>query len=94
MIQAWGSWSEFQTLLAVLSSIAGKLGVSLTNVATRWVLQQPGVGAVIVGTRLGVSSHIEDNLGVFRAALGSRRHRIHQRSRAGAERREGKSLVQ
>jgi aryl-alcohol dehydrogenase-like predicted oxidoreductase len=69
MIQTWGDWAEFQELLAVLSSIAKKYDATLTNVATRWVLQQPSVGAVIVGTRLGVSSHVEDNLRVFKFKL-------------------------
>lgn len=40
-------------------------GVTIANVATRWVLQQPAVGAILVGTRLGVTSHGTDNLGVF-----------------------------
>ncbi|KAK6077797.1 aldo/keto reductase [Seiridium cupressi] len=65
MIQTWGTWADFQKLLHVLSSTADKHGVSLTNVATRWVLQQPAVGAVIVGTRLGVSAHGDENLKVF-----------------------------
>lgn len=71
MLQTWGTWSEFQTLLETLSAIAKKHGpeFSLTNVATRWVLQQSAVGAVIVGTRLGVSSHAEDNLNVFKFQL-------------------------
>lgn len=71
MLQNWGTWSDFQTLLEALSHVAKKHGpeVSLTNVATRWVLQQPAVGAVIVGTRLGVSSHGSDNLHVFQFHL-------------------------
>lgn len=71
MIETWGTWAEFQLLLSKLSSIAQKYGpaISLTNVATRWVLQQPAVGAVIVGTRLGVSSHAAENLSVFNFIL-------------------------
>lgn len=69
MIRNWGTWSEFQALLGVLSSLAEKYNVTLTNVATRWVLQQPSVGAVIVGTRLGVSAHGNENLKVFSFAL-------------------------
>lgn len=65
MINTWGTWSEFQSLLATLSTTAHAHGVSLTNVATRWVLQQQAVGAVIVGTRLGVVEHAEENLCVF-----------------------------
>lgn len=64
-MNTWGDWEEFQRLLEVLSSMAHKYGVSLTNIATRWVLQQPAVGAVIVGTRLGVSAHGEENSRVF-----------------------------
>lgn len=71
MLQNWGTWSDFQILLETLSSISKKHGsdISLTNVATRWVLQQSAVGAVIVGTRLGVSSHASDNLNVFKFQL-------------------------
>ncbi|KAF2771093.1 putative aryl-alcohol dehydrogenase [Teratosphaeria nubilosa] len=65
MITTWASWAEFQKLLQVLDDIARKHRVSLTNVATRWVLQQEAVGAVIVGTRLGVSVHDKENVNAF-----------------------------
>lgn len=65
MIRTWGSWDEFQVLLRCLSVAARKHSASISNIATRWVLQQPSVGAVIVGTRLGVSEHVEDNLNIF-----------------------------
>lgn len=45
MICDWGSWDDFQKLLHTLSAIAEKHRVSLTNVAIRWVLQKPQVGA-------------------------------------------------
>ncbi|KAI0452643.1 putative aryl-alcohol dehydrogenase [Xylaria acuta] len=61
----WGSWGDFQRLLHTLAAIAEKHRVSLTNVAIRWVLQKPQVGAVIVGTRLGVTTHDQDNLATF-----------------------------
>ena len=41
--------------------IAAKHGVSIANVATRWVLDQPAVAAVIVGARLGEREHRDDN---------------------------------
>lgn len=71
MMQIWGSWHEFQALLETLSSVARKHGegISLTNIALRWVLQQPAVGAIIVGNRLGVSRHAAENLNVFRFRL-------------------------
>lgn len=66
-LYAWGTWDEFQALLSKLAEVAAKQGggVTIANVATRWVLQQPAVGAILVGTRLGVTSHGTDNLGGF-----------------------------
>ncbi|KAI1088131.1 aldo/keto reductase [Rostrohypoxylon terebratum] len=69
MILTWSPWPAFQALLRALSAVADKHSVSIPNVAARWVLQQPSVGAVIVGTRLGVSDHVADNLRVFQFAL-------------------------
>ncbi|KAI6778306.1 NADP-dependent oxidoreductase domain-containing protein [Emericellopsis cladophorae] len=65
VIRAWGGWSLFQQLLQVLAAIATKHGVSISNVATRWVLDFPYVGAVLVGTRVGISEHIEENAASF-----------------------------
>jgi diketogulonate reductase-like aldo/keto reductase/enamine deaminase RidA (YjgF/YER057c/UK114 family) len=64
-----GGWEALQTLLRALKSIAEKHGVSVANVATRWVLEQPAVAAVIVGARLGESEHRSDNLALFSFAL-------------------------
>jgi len=50
ILKAWGDWTLFQELLTVLRSIGDRHGgVSIANVATRWVLDQPAVGAVIIG---------------------------------------------
>ena len=49
--------------------MAKKHGVSIANVATRWVLDQPAVAAVIVGARLGEREHRADNLRCFAFAL-------------------------
>lgn len=65
MISNWGSWADFQVLLETLQSIADIHGVQVANVAARWVLDHPEVGAVIVGTRLGLSCNSEVNLDVF-----------------------------
>lgn len=65
MVDAWGGWSLFQALLAVLKQIAIKHDVSIANVAVRYILSQPTVAGAIVGTRLGVSTHIENNARVF-----------------------------
>jgi aryl-alcohol dehydrogenase-like predicted oxidoreductase/enamine deaminase RidA (YjgF/YER057c/UK114 family) len=68
-IDAAGGWSVLQTVLAALGAVARKHGVSIANVATRWVLEQPAVAAVIVGARLGEREHRADNLRLFTFAL-------------------------
>lgn len=64
-----GGWDVFQGILRAAASVAKKHGVSVSNVATRWVLDQPAVAAVIVGARLGESEHRADNLHTFGFAL-------------------------
>lgn len=39
--------------------------MSIPNVAVRYILDKPAVAGVIVGSRLGVSEHLEDNAKVF-----------------------------
>ena len=56
-----GGWEKYQNLLKAIKLTAEKHDVSMANVASRYVLDQPGVGAVIVGARLGESEHIGDN---------------------------------
>lgn len=68
-IEAAGGWTALQGLLAALSAIANKHGVSVANAATRWVLEEPAVGAVIVGARLGERDHRADNLRLFSFSL-------------------------
>ncbi|EIW62990.1 Aldo/keto reductase [Trametes versicolor FP-101664 SS1] len=66
IVKAWGDWTLFQALLVVLRSIADKYeGMNIANIATRWVLDHPFVGAVIVGARMGVSEHTDDNRKVY-----------------------------
>jgi enamine deaminase RidA (YjgF/YER057c/UK114 family) len=64
-IDAVGGWAALQGVLNAAHSIAQKHKVSIANVATRWVLDQPAVAAVIVGARLGESEHRADNERVF-----------------------------
>ncbi|KIM37685.1 hypothetical protein M413DRAFT_448219 [Hebeloma cylindrosporum] len=65
IVQAWGTWGLFQSLLTVLRTIGDRHGRSIANVAARWVLDHPFVGAVIIGARLGLSEHPDDNQKVF-----------------------------
>ena len=69
MIDAWGGWALFQELLAVLKAIAAKHGVGIGNVGVRYILDRPAVAGVIVGARLGVSQHIENNTRAFNLTL-------------------------
>jgi aryl-alcohol dehydrogenase-like predicted oxidoreductase/enamine deaminase RidA (YjgF/YER057c/UK114 family) len=68
-IDTAGGWDAFQGILRGASAIAGKHGVSVSNVATRWVLEHDAVAAAIVGARLGESEHRSDNLKVFSFSL-------------------------
>jgi aryl-alcohol dehydrogenase-like predicted oxidoreductase len=70
MIDAWGGWELFQNLLATLGDVAGKHGVSIANIAVRYMLERPAVAGVIIGARLGVTDHQADNARVFDFALG------------------------
>lgn len=59
IIKAWGGWALFQDLLAVLRAIGDSHdGVSIANVAMRWVLDHSFVGAVIIGAPLLPSSSV------------------------------------
>ena len=69
MVDVWGGWELFQELLQALNKIAIKHGVSIANVAVRYVLDQPAVGGVIIGARLGASEHISANAQVLGFSL-------------------------
>lgn len=53
----------------VLGEIGKKYSVSISSVAIRWVLDHEYVGAVIIGARMGISEHIEENLKTFSFVL-------------------------
>ena len=63
----FGGWELFQRLLQVLKGIGDKYGVSIGNVAVRYVLERDQVGAVIVGARH--VGHLRENLRVFDFSL-------------------------
>jgi aryl-alcohol dehydrogenase-like predicted oxidoreductase len=70
MIDAWGGWNLFQDLLSVLNRIAQKYNVSIANVATRYILDKSAVVAgVIIGVRLGIVDHRNNNAQVFNFSL-------------------------
>lgn len=64
MIVTWGGWNLFQELLVALETVAKRRDCSVANVATRYVLDRPAVGGVIVSCRLGISGagqHISES---------------------------------
>ncbi|MEM1265388.1 MAG: aldo/keto reductase [Pseudomonadota bacterium] len=67
VIDEFGDWAAFQTLLVTLRDIGAKHGVSLSSVATRWVLDRPEVAGAIVGARY--ARHLPLTLEVFRLEL-------------------------
>lgn len=64
-----GGWSALQRVLQAAASVAARHGVSIANVASRFILDQPGVAGVIIGARLGEREHIDDTLRLFALAL-------------------------
>jgi aryl-alcohol dehydrogenase-like predicted oxidoreductase len=65
MIDVWGGWKLFQKLLLTLNSIAKKHNVSIPNLATNYILAKATVAGVIIGVRLGIVDHLNDNVNVF-----------------------------
>lgn len=76
IIEEAGGWDAYQELLRSLDEIAASHEVDIPHVASAWVLEQPGVGAVIVGIRS--AEHLSDALRAFGVALThGDRARIH-----------------
>lgn len=71
-IEEAGGWDRFQGVLRAARRVGDRYGVSVANVAVRYVLQQPAVAGVIVGARPGERSHLEDNLRLFDFTLDER----------------------
>jgi aryl-alcohol dehydrogenase-like predicted oxidoreductase/enamine deaminase RidA (YjgF/YER057c/UK114 family) len=68
-IQVGGGWDAFQHVLECLQGVARRHKVSIANVACRYMLDLPAVGAVTIGARVGTKEHIEDNLRIFKVSL-------------------------
>jgi aryl-alcohol dehydrogenase-like predicted oxidoreductase/enamine deaminase RidA (YjgF/YER057c/UK114 family) len=68
-IRAAGGWAPFQQVLRAAREVGVKHGVSIATVASRWVLDQPGVAGVIVGARLSHSQHVADTARLFSFSL-------------------------
>lgn len=71
MIDMWGGWELFQELLAALKAVADRHRASVANVACRYILDRQAVAGVIVGARLGIAEHRQDNARIFGLKLDS-----------------------
>jgi len=60
-IDATGGWKKFQDLLQTLHAVAIENHTSIAAIASRFIMEQPAVGGVIIGARLGQSEHISEN---------------------------------
>ena len=68
-IEQVGGWEAYQAVLHAARHVADRHDASIANVATRAILDTPGVGGVIVGARLGESEHVGDTLRAFELDL-------------------------
>jgi aryl-alcohol dehydrogenase-like predicted oxidoreductase/enamine deaminase RidA (YjgF/YER057c/UK114 family) len=68
-IRAAGGWQVYQHVLSAVARVAARHQTSIANVASRFILEQPGVAAVIIGARLGEREHIADTRRLFALAL-------------------------
>lgn len=75
-VDAAGGWEVLQEILRACAAVGRRHGVSIANVATRWVLEQPAVAAVIVGARLGERQHRADTRRLFGLTLDDRDHAV------------------
>ncbi len=73
-VEEAGGWDALQRLLTVLNTHAQRLGASIANVACRYMLEQPAVGGIVVGARLGQSAHVDDTLRLFGFTLDQACH--------------------
>ena len=64
-----GGWDAYQNLLNVLNQIAQNNDVSIANICSRYILENPLVAGIIIGARLGENNHIKDNLNILKTKI-------------------------
>lgn len=69
IVDEFGGWPLFQDLLMALDVIAKRHDSDIASVASRAVLERPGVAAVIIGARN--RDHLDRNLGIPGLALSA-----------------------
>lgn len=73
-VRTAGGWEALQRVLRAARRVADRHDVSIANVACRYVLDQPAVGGIIIGARLGSSEHIADTHRLFAFTLSEADH--------------------
>ncbi len=68
IIDEYGGWEAYQALLAEMNRIARRHGVTIAQVALRYVLDRPGVTSAIVG--ISKAERVSDMVRVFDLILG------------------------
>ena len=56
---------KFQNLLETLDELSIRNNTSISNISSRYILEDPNVASVIIGARLGESDHISDNKKIY-----------------------------
>ncbi len=67
MIDEFGGWDLFQSLLRALQVIAKKHHASISNVASAYMLSRRQVAGIIIGAR--TTNHLDENLRAFDLTL-------------------------
>ncbi len=73
IIDEFGGWDLFQELLQALRAVADRHDCDIATVASRAILEKPGVAGVIVGATN--TSHLQDNGRIGAVALDAADHR-------------------
>ena len=64
-----GGWDAYQNLLNVVNQISQNNDVSIANICSRYILENPLVAGIIIGARLGENNHIKDNLNILKTKI-------------------------
>jgi len=68
-IDVSGGWDAYQNLLKVVNKVSQNHNVSIANICSKYILDNPLVAGIIIGARLGQNNHIEDNLNILKTKI-------------------------
>ncbi len=64
-IDVAGGWNLFQEVLREVKEVALEVNRSISIVASKYILSQKAVAAIIIGARLGENNHVQDSQSLF-----------------------------